>query len=177
MRKLLGGMIAIASLISAPAISAETGYLTIKGQKSGEIKGEVTSKGHEGAMEVVALGYMTSVPTSSSGLATGRRVMQPVSFTLRWSKATPLLLAAATTNETLTQVRYQGWGPKPDGTTAELHEIALTNARIVSLDLKDRNGDENAVDPLVTITLSYQKLDMTQTDGGITATDDWSAAN
>ncbi len=164
-----------AGLIAAPAISAETGYLTIKGQKSGEIKGEVTNKGHEGTMEVVALGYMTSVQTSSSGIAIGRRVMQPISFTLRWSKATPLLLAATTTSETLTQVKYQGWGPKADGTSVELHEIALTNARIVSLDLKDRNGDDNTVDPLVTITLSYQKLEMTHMDGGITATDDWTA--
>lgn len=177
MRKVWGGVILAAGMILASGASAEVGYLQIKGQKQGDFKGEITSKGHENTMEVVALGYKTSTPVSAAGVPSGRRTQTPITFTLRWSKTTPLLLGALTGNENLPYVKYQGFGAKPDGTQANLHEITLTNARVVSVEILDKNGEENTIDPLVVVALSYQKLELTHVDGGITILDDWSAAN
>ncbi|MBW8732804.1 MAG: type VI secretion system tube protein Hcp [Asticcacaulis sp.] len=73
---------AAAMLAMGTAAQADTGFLSIKGQKSGEIKGDVTQKGHEGWNSVVAIDYGISTPTDgASGLATGRRTHQPISFT------------------------------------------------------------------------------------------------
>ncbi len=170
---------AAAMLAMGTTAQADTGFLSIKGQKSGDIKGDVAQKGHEGWNSVVAIDYGLTIPTdAASGLPTGRRQHQPISFTLRWSKATPLLLSAAASNENLMDVQFQRWAPQlaaASGTGAEVNSdtIQLTNARIVSLKIIDRNGNDNPIDPVVVITLAYQKLTLTHVDGGITAEDSW----
>ncbi len=168
-----------AALLAAMPAAAETGYLKITAQKQGQIKGEVTSKGGMAdSLAVLDMDWSMSVPTVN-GVATGRRVQQPISFTVRWSKATPLLLQAATDNETLSKVDYSGWLPNIDGvgagagTESMRHTISLTNAHIVSLKITDRKTDSDLLDPVVVVTMSYQSLAITETNGGITAMDDW----
>ena len=167
---------ATAALLTAMPAAAETGFLKITGAKQGLVKGEVTQKGREDSLAVLDLGWGISMPSTASGLAIGRRSQQPVTIALRWSKATPLLLNAAETNEVLTSVVYSGYVPNADGTESVHHTLTLTNARITSISIADRKPDSDVLDPAVNITLSYQKLTMTETDGGITAQDDWMQA-
>ena len=163
-------------LVTTSAAHAEMGYLWIKGQKTGDIKGEVTQKGREGTSGVLSMEYGVSSPTDpATGAAAGRRGHQPISFTLRWSKATPLLLGALTSNETLSDVRFQRWLPNLDGSGVESNTdtIQLTNARIASLKIVDQKADDGKLDTVVIVTLAYQKLTITHQDGGITAEDSW----
>ncbi|HNC96714.1 MAG TPA: type VI secretion system tube protein Hcp, partial [Myxococcota bacterium] len=53
-------------------------YLTLKGQKSGEVKGSVTQKGREGKIGVIAVSHSIVSPRDpQSGLPTGQRQHKP----------------------------------------------------------------------------------------------------
>jgi len=176
MRNRIIGCLAASAMILAFGVHAETGFLLIKGQKTGEMKGDAFQKGHEGWNMVRSIDYALSVPAdTATGMASGRRVHQGISFTLNWSKATSLLLAAASNNETLSDVQFQRWGPKADGSgiDVDLDNIQLTNARISSLKIVDQKTDDRIIDPVVIVTFSYQKLTLTHVDGGITGEDSW----
>ena len=167
------GVLAMAAAIAAFPAAAENGFLTITAAKQGVVKGEVTRKGYEDSLEVVNLAMGVTVP-ASQGMVVARRVQQPVVITLRWSKATPVLMTAATNGEVLSTVKYTGVVATPQGVDKQAHTLTLTNARITSLQLKDNNGNDSGLDPVVELTLTYQKLELTETDGGITTVDDWS---
>lgn len=163
-------------LAMTTAAHAEAGFLQIKGQKTGEMKGDVMQKGHESWNSVLSMDYSFNAPAEAgAGLATARRVRQPISFTLRWSKATPLLLNAAASNETLSEVQFQRWLPNAtgNGTEVDADHIQLTNARITSLKIVDQKDDDGKLDTVVIVTLAYQKLTLTHQDGGISADDSW----
>src|ERR1043165_4020450 len=78
-------------------------YLTLKGQKQGNINGSVTQKGHENQIMVIAVSHEVVSPRdAASGLPTGKRQHKPLVITKEIDKATPLLYKALVTNETLT---------------------------------------------------------------------------
>jgi type VI secretion system secreted protein Hcp len=171
--------VAAGLLAMTSAAHAETGYLSIKSQKTGDIKGDVTQKGHEGWNSVLAMEYGLATPADpASGMATGRRLHQGISFTLRWSKATPLLVGAASSNENLSEVHFQRWipqtGPTNIGTEVNADTIDLVNAHITSLKIVDQKDDDGKLDTVVIVTMSYQKLTITHQEGGVTAEDSWS---
>lgn len=174
--------VAAAMLALAPAAHAETGYLSIKGQKTGEFKGDVFAKGHENWNSVLSLEYGIASPVdAASGMATGRRTHQGITFILKWSKATPLLLNAASTGEILSEVHFQRWMPQINGATSigtevNADTIDLSNARITSLKIVDQKNDDGKLDTVVIVSMVYQKLTITHQDGGISAEDSWSAA-
>ncbi len=176
MKKQILGLL-ISSLVVGSAF-ADEGFLYLKGTKQGEIRGDSLSKGRENLNTVVALDYSTGVtPTNGAGMATGKRIRPPISFTLKLSKATPLLIQAAVTNEVLSEVKYSHWSMNRNasvggGQTSVTDTIELKNARVLSVNLIDNNGNEAQIDPLVKITLGYQTMTFTHTDGGIIAMDD-----
>jgi len=173
---------AVAILAMVSEAHAETGYLSIKGQKTGDIKGDVTAKGHENWNSVQSLEYGIASPVdAASGMATGRRTHQGITFILKWSKATPLLVNAASTGETLSEVHFQRWMPQINGATSigtevNADTIDLSNARITSLKIVDQKNDDGKLDTAVIVSMVYQKLTITHQDGGISADDTWATA-
>ncbi|HJX48878.1 MAG TPA: type VI secretion system tube protein TssD [Gaiellaceae bacterium] len=97
----------------------------------------------------------------ASGLATGKRQHKPIVFTKQLDSTTPLLLNALVTNETLTSVLI---GLLRNG--QQVATIKLTNASVA--DYTDHGDTEHW-------SLTYQKIEWTWVDGGITASDDWEA--
>jgi type VI secretion system secreted protein Hcp len=97
----------------------------------------------------------------ASGLATGKRQHKPIVFTKQLDSTTPLLLSALVTNETLTSVLI---GLLRNG--QQVATIKLTNASVA--DYTDHGDTEHW-------SLTYQKIEWTWVDGGITASDDWEA--
>jgi type VI secretion system secreted protein Hcp len=97
----------------------------------------------------------------ASGLATGKRQHKPIVFTKQLDSTTPLLLKALVTNETLTSVLI---GLLRNG--QQVATIKLTNAGVA--DYTDHGDTEHW-------SLTYQKIEWTWVDGGITASDDWEA--
>jgi type VI secretion system secreted protein Hcp len=157
-------------------------YVTIKGQKQGQIKGDVTQKGREGTILGQSFSHEVLSPRdAASGLPTGKRMHKPLMFTTPWGSATPRLYTALFNNENLTSVELRFWrAPESPAGAAEVQfmTITLTNASIS--DIQSRVLD--ITDPTLSkkpeyldLSFTYQKIQITYTEGNITATDDWTA--
>jgi type VI secretion system secreted protein Hcp len=137
---------------SADDPNAVSGTVAITGKKQGSF-GPITLTGisHE----------IVSPRDPASGLPTGKRQHKPITIVKEWDASTPLLLNALTTNESLTSVLI---GLLRNGT--QIATIKLTNASV-----------SNYVSHGLTESWSftYQKIEWTWVDGGITAQDDWEA--
>jgi len=75
-------------------------YLTLKGQKQGNINGSVTQKGRENSILVHAFSQEVVSPRDpASGLATGKRQHKPLLIVKEIDKSSPLLWNALINNE------------------------------------------------------------------------------
>ena len=158
---------------------AQAFYITAQGQKQGAIKGDVTQKGHEGAILGLALTHdIVSPRDPTTGLATGKRVHKPLTVTIPWGSATPRLLNALYNNENLTTVHLSFLRTTPAGIDVEFMTIDLTNAsvsEITSVVPNVSDPDLSKLQEYNDVSFTYQKITTTFTVGGITATDDWQA--
>ena len=159
-------------------------YITLKGQKTGQIKGSVTQKGREDSIEVIAVSHEIVSPRDpASGLPTGQRMHKPFVITKEIDKSSPVLFKVLTTNENLTEFTLRFWAPNNKaaagtGTEVQYYTVKLTNANIASIDtrmLNNKNPDLMRYAPYEEVAFTYQKIEWTWTDGGITASDDWDA--
>ncbi len=106
---------------------------------------------------------------------------KPYVITKELDKATPLLYNVLCTNENLSTVTIKYWTPQiraTAGTGAEVQHftVLLTNANIASIDFRManiRHADLVKFTEYEEIAFTYQKIEWTWTDGGITAGDDW----
>jgi len=154
-------------------------YLSLKGQKQGEIKGSVTQKGRENKIMVIAVSHEVISPRDpASGLPTGKRMHKPFVITKELDKASPLLLNILTNNENITEWELQFWRPSATGSEQQHYTIKLTNANIASVNFRMANNKHPELMKFAEyeeIAFTYQKIEWTWVDGGITALDDWEA--
>jgi len=157
-------------------------YLKLTGQKQGDIQGSVTQKGREGKIMVIAVSHEIISPRDEiSGQATGKRQHKPFVITKELDKSTPLLFKALVTNENITSWELQFFGAKTkSGTGAGIetnnYTVKLTNANIAgikSIMLNNKDPELVKFAPYEEIEFTYEKIEWTWIDGGITATDDW----
>ena len=162
-------------------------YLTLKGQKQGNIQGGVTQSGRQGSIGVQYLqSKIVSPRDAASGLPTGKRQHEPLVFRKTFDKSTPLLLRAMVTNENITEAHFKFWKNNINGQENQYFTIDLQNASLASSNLyhadsmdstapaAGTNGN-NGGSELEEWSFTYQKITWTYVDGGITAEDDWSA--
>jgi type VI secretion system secreted protein Hcp len=171
-------VLAASLTVGTSALAGSTaGYVSIKGQKQGQFKGEspVTARAKQW-IDVLAFKSGVVVPTDpSTGSATGRRKHDPVCFTKVWGPASPQLFSSAVSNETLTEVSFEFVKPDAGGKEMVFQTIKLTNAQIV----EDRQRVTPNTDPvhapeiLEDICFDYQRIDITNNDGHTQATDTW----
>lgn len=152
-------------------------YLKLKGQKSGEIKGSVTQKGREGKIMIIATTHEIVSPRDpASGLPTGKRMHKPFVITKELDKSTPLLFNVLVNNENVTEWELQYWRPSATGAEQQHYTVKLTNANIASIAQRmpnNKHPDLMKFDTYEEIAFTYQKIEWTWTDGGVTAMDDW----
>jgi type VI secretion system secreted protein Hcp len=158
---------------------ASTAYLRLKGQKTGPIKGGVTQKGREDMIAVIAVNHSIDSPRDpASGLATGKRQHHPFVITKELDRSSPVLYQVLVTNENLTQFDLLFWQPAASGAEQQTYTIKLSNAHIVSIHFvmpNTRDPDTARFNPFEEIAFTYEKIQWTWNDGGITAEDDWEA--
>jgi type VI secretion system secreted protein Hcp len=142
-------------LPAVPAHAAFDAYMTIKGTKQGQFKGEAMSD------QIRLVSVVRDTPMATA-MPTGRRVHSTITIIKEIDRASPKFAQALSTNETLTEVVISFNGASGGAKTAQ--KIVLTNATILSV--RKAGGNEM-------ITLDYQNIEVTWTDGGKTATDDW----
>jgi type VI secretion system secreted protein Hcp len=88
-------------------------YLTLTGQKQGDIHGSVSQKGREGKTMVIAVSREIASPRdTNSGQASGKRQHKPFVITKELDKSTPLLFNALVTNEIMTGWELQFFAAK-----------------------------------------------------------------
>jgi len=159
-------------------------YLKLKGQKLGEIKGSVTQKGREGKIAVIAVSHEIISPRdSASGLPTGKRMHKPFVITKELDKSTPLLFNLLVHNENIPEWELEFWAPQikaTAGTGVEVqhYTVKLTNANVASIAFRMANNkhpDLMKFAEYEEVAFTYQKIEWTWKDGGITAMDDWEA--
>src|SRR3954451_7250223 len=131
----------------------------------GAVAGAVTVSGGNTAFTspftIIAVSHeIVSPRDAASGLPTGKRQHKPLTITKEIDKATPLLMRAIFTNQTLPVVMMT----LNDSTGKAEATIKLTNAQVSD---NVQSGDHQ------TISFTYQKITWTWVDGGITAEDDW----
>ena len=158
---------------------ALSGYLTITGQTQGNIQGSVTQAGREGSILVHFFNYAISAPYDpASGSITGRRQHTPLVIRKEIDRSSPLLWTALVNNEVLTSWTLRFYNPTATGTTVQNYTIALTDARIVSIEesMADTAVPDNQGLPMrEDIAFTYQKIEWTWANGGVTAQDNWTA--
>ena len=151
-------------------------YLKLKGQKQGEIKGSVTQKGREGRIMVIAANHSVVSPRdAASGHATGRRQHKPFIITKELDKSSPLLYAMLIANENIVEWELQFWQPTAARAEANHYTVKLTNANIASIEFRMPNNKDPQLMKFAEcedVAFTYQKIQWTWNDGGITASDD-----
>jgi type VI secretion system secreted protein Hcp len=114
---------------------------------------------------------------TGSGMATGRRTHTPVFVTKRIDRSTPLLYKALVSNEVVDAViKFYRVSLSGDGTTDQYYTIELQKGRILKIKtlLPPVYEPETAGDPfLEEVSIIYQTIVWTYTDGGVTHMDEW----
>jgi type VI secretion system secreted protein Hcp len=154
-------------------------YLSLRGQRQGEIRGDSDQPGREHLIPVIAASHEIISPRDpASGLPTGRRVHRPIVITKAVDLTSPLLELALVNNENITTFQLGFWRRNAAGAEEQYYTIDLTNASIAGIRLEMLNNvyPENASHAVREhVTFTYQRITWTYVDGGIIATDDWGA--
>ena len=152
-------------------------YLSVSAERQGRILGSVLQKGREGKMLVIAVQHEIVCPRDPvSGLPTGKRMHKPFVITKEVDRASPLLYGVLCTNENVREARVDFWTSTPTGQEKQHYTVRLTNANISAINLKMANLRQTKLARLPEyeeISFTYEKIEWTWNDGGITACDDW----
>jgi type VI secretion system secreted protein Hcp len=152
-------------------------YLTIVAERQGPIHGSVTQKGREGKILVLAVQHEIVCPRDpQSGIPTGKRMHKPLTVIKELDSSSPLLYAVLCTNENIRDARLEFWTTTPTGQEKQHYTVRLTNANISSINFKLPNIRSARLQRLTEyeeVALTYQKIEWTWNDGGISAADDW----
>jgi type VI secretion system secreted protein Hcp len=162
------------------AFAADKIYMTATGVRQGLIKGGVTQRGLENWMQVLQMDHGVVSPRDpGTGLPTGQRIHKPLVVKLPVDQSTPRLIEALVSNENLTSVEVAFYRefPSPGGVTTrrKVFTIKLTNANVASVEESAPSAATPAGPTVLDLSFTYQKIEWTWVDGGITATDDWEA--
>jgi len=157
-------------------------YLKLKGAKQGDIKGSVIQKGREDKIMVIAVSHeIVSPRDQASGLPTGKRMHKPFVITKELDKSSPLLYNVLTNNENIPDWELQFWTPQIKaatgmGSEVQHYTVKLYNANIASISFRMANNKHPELMKFAEyeeVAFTYEKIEWTWTDGGITAMDDW----
>jgi type VI secretion system secreted protein Hcp len=170
---LSGAMAAIFCLASpaSPALGADKHYVKFEGTKQGQFKGEAPRSGG-GWIEIQSFSQAVVSPRdASTGQASGKREHNPITIVKQVDVSSPQLSQAARSNELMREVLIQSVRTEPSGKEQVYQTIQLTNATVTSVE-RMAGGARNESER---ITLIYQKIQVTDSKGGVTATDNWIA--
>jgi type VI secretion system secreted protein Hcp len=162
-------------------------YMYAVGQKSGQIKGGVSQKGREDSVQVIGYSHEIVSPRDPhSGLPTGQRMHKPLVITKQLDKSTPLFYQVLCTNENLSSVTIKFWSAQIKSTSGvttsvQHYTVKLTNASIAQIQAMSADDShtetakagEKSGEDIEKISFTYNSIEWTWTDGGISANDSW----
>ena len=152
-------------------------YLTLVAARQGPIRGSVTQKGRENKIQIIGVSHEIVCPRDpASGRPTGKRMHKPLVVTKQLDRSSPLLHQALTTNENIVEAKIEFWTPSPTGQERQHYTVRLVNATISGISFKlpnVRNPKLAKLTEYEDVSFTYQKIEWTWTDGGLSAADDW----
>jgi type VI secretion system secreted protein Hcp len=143
--------------------------MEFKGKVQGTIKGDATAAQYKEQIVVFSVEFGMGHPVdAASGQTTGKQVIRPLVITKSVDKASPLLMQACATNEVATTVTFKY---VIEGTSQKnFVQVELTNA--IVQDFNHMMFDDGS--RTERLRMSFQKIEYTWVDGGITAQTDTS---
>jgi type VI secretion system secreted protein Hcp len=166
-----------ASVLAQSSAANSTLFMSLTGQKTGVIAGEVTQKGREGQHALLAYSHeIVSPRDAATGLPTGRRQHQPFRVIKLINRASPVLLNVLANAELLTTVTIDIWSPSATGTEVKVLTYTLTNASLVSIRPWMPNKSDAAAasyPPAEELAFTYQKITVVYPESGVSGQDDW----
>ena len=164
---------------------ATPAYMSVTGAKQGLITagaftpdsvGNTYQEGHEDQVMVQGFSHDVIIPRDpQSGQPTGQRVHKPVCITKVFDKSSPLLLAALTSGERMTEVVIEWYRTSADGNQEYYYTTTLEDAVIVNI----KSYMHNCQDPdnlhfthLEDVHFSYRKITWTHETSGTSGSDD-----
>jgi type VI secretion system secreted protein Hcp len=153
--------------------------MAIKGAKQGQFKGQSMAKGQEKWIPCSQFLFAVNAPRdAATGLPTGRRQYAPIVATKEWGAASPQIFQAIATNESLPLVEFEFLRTDPRGLETVIETVTLTNATVSGfkqyIGFPDP-GEQPSNRQLEDVSFTFQKIEVTSTEGKTTAMDDWSA--
>ncbi len=174
-------LFAIAILAISAAVHSQTIALFAEGTNQGKFKGESTKKMLADRSEIT--GYQQEVTTprdAASGMASGKRMHQPVIILKQTGASSPQFFQALCTNELLKKVVIDFYKPDAMGTEINYYTVTLENVRVSGYkqfigqleNVKFNSANNSLFDE---IKLSFQKITVEDKVGKTIAIDDWKA--
>lgn len=151
-------------------------YISVKGGKQGQFKGESLQAKRRGKwMTVLSVSMDLQAPRDpATGQASGKRQWRPVKIVKEWGAASPQGLNACSTNEDLAEVRIEFVKLNARGMEYVYQAITLVDAFLSEV---RRFVTEDAVQSAVTTPLeewsfTFRKIEVVDNDGKTSFTDD-----
>ncbi|KAB0480536.1 type VI secretion system secreted protein Hcp [Pseudomonas reinekei] len=165
---------------------ATPAYMSVTGEKQGLITagaftadsvGNTYQEGHEDQVMIQGFKHEISIPRDpQSGQPTGQRLHKPAVVTKVFDKSSPLLLAALTSGERLTEIEIQWFRTSGHGVQEHYYTTVLEDAIIVNI----KDYMHNCQDPanahfthLQDVEFSYRKISWTHIASSTSGSDDW----
>jgi type VI secretion system secreted protein Hcp len=147
-------------------------YFSIVGSKQGQFKGEVGGTQHKNQMRGVGFNYGITVPRDpTTGQPSGKRRHEPVQIIKEWGAASPQILTALVTNESLKTVLLEFVRESPKGIERVFHTIKLTNATVA--DVQQYVQAPESTMELERVSFTFQKIEIENKDGDTIFSDSW----
>ncbi len=174
-----------AVLGTAAPVSAQEIFCTVVGAKQGTFHGDPPGASGGKSSSQIAVLFLTEDITrpfdAATGQATGARTHKPLTIVKELDASSPQFFTAAVNAETLRSVTctfyraYRNGGGT--GETRAYFRIALTNAAVVEYkDAGDGSNGTASGDERERISLTYQRIELTDLDTNTTAEDFWGGA-
>ena len=158
-------------LTAVPCDAAEfTGVMIVTGAKQGRLNGR---------MEILGFSMQAASPSGMrSGMSAGKRQHKPIMIKKLVDSSSPQLMQALRSNEVL-QVEIDFNPPKSLGkespAKAPAH-LKLKNAIVTGIHLQPKTAGKAGTE-IEEVTLSYEEIEWTNTNGAKSMQDDWEQRN
>jgi type VI secretion system secreted protein Hcp len=161
-------------------------FVSIKGAKQGQFKGESAAANRKDWIAVIAFTMALKSPRDlATGQASGKRQFEPVAFVKEWGAASPQGLTALSTNEVLTTVGFEFVKTNATGKEIVFQKVTLTNAAVSQIVRSTADPGQTLGSTAIpsgadtkgfeSWSFTFQKIVVEDENGKTTFSDDWSA--
>lgn len=177
-KKFVAALLLLPLLYATAAWGEPSAYLTLVGSKQGILSGESADAGYKDAIIVLGFKFSSSLPfDESTGLLTGAQKHEPLTIIKKIDSASPLLLQAFASNESMKKFELNLVRINSAGKPETYYRIELKNALIVELEDTMLNAAESAFSNyphMEEVTFAFQQMKVTHLPSNREAIIDWS---